>query len=77
MTIYKESFFASIDKMLKRCERFSDRKVEELGIEGIEADAEYIEICELITTAYFDGITCEQLIRIYELAELVENRWGW
>lgn len=77
MTIYKVTFFAPIDKMLKRCERFSDRKVEELGIEGIEADAEYLEICELITNACYDGITCEQLIRIYELAELVENRWGW
>lgn len=77
MTIYEATFFSHIDKMLKRCEIFSDRKVEELGIEGIEADAEYLEICELITTACYDGITCEQLIRIYDLAKIVDNRWGW
>ena len=69
--------FRVLDKILKRCEKIADRRVEQFGCESIESDLNYIRVCELMTTAQFDGVDHKVFFEIVELVNKVDLRWGW
>ena len=69
--------FRVLDKILKRCETFADRRVEELGCLGIEDDLNYIKVCELMAKAQTEGIDHKTYFEIVHLVDKVDTRWGW
>ena len=78
MTIkFADVDFTVLDKILKRCERFSDARVRDLGCEGIDTDPNYLRACELMTIAEREDINYSVYFEIFELVNKVDLRWGW
>jgi hypothetical protein len=69
--------FRVLDKILKRCETFADRRVAELGCLGIEDDLNYLKACELMAQAQTEGVDHKTYFEIVNLVDKVDTRWGW